>query len=131
MKIDDRYMLKKFNFSDFEVVSMTFNTSSHEIDFIISRGLSLIQGEKYELAKGFFRILGYESIFITSYNAINDIEKVVYEEKCDLNEISEMDIYENKIIIKGFAKQGGDWIELEVVGGVVDGEFPINKRLVW
>ena len=32
-----------------------------------------------------------------------------------------------KIIIKGFAKETSNWVELEILGGQIEGEFPIKN----
>lgn len=124
MKINNRNNLEKLNFADFAVLETKLDSESKSITFILSGGSQLVDNKRIELGEGYFEIIKYDCISIISYNAKENIEKVHTENQYEkLGEICEIEVYENKLIIKGFAKITANWIEFEITGGRVRGEF--------
>lgn len=124
MKINNRNNLERVNFADFNVLETKLDKESKAIIFNLSGGLQLVDDKQIELGKGYLTITNYDSIKITSYNAKANIEKVLTETQYEqLSEICEIEVLENKLVIKGFAKFTTNWIEFDIIGGKVRGEF--------
>src|SRR5690606_3400120 len=122
--ITNRSILEKVNFSDFQVLKTKLDKKLKFITFTLNGASRLVNGKRIEFGEGYLEIINYNSIHITSYNAKENIEKVLTEDQYEqLREICEIEIYETKLVIKGFAKQTTNWIEFDIIGGTVKGEF--------
>lgn len=124
MKIISNENLEIMNFSDFTVLNIILNKSSKSIGFYLNGACYFKERKRIELGKGYFSIMGYDTIYITSYNAKESIEKILSEEDFEsLRELCEISIKKNEIIIKGFSEKTSNWIEFSIVGGRITGEF--------
>jgi hypothetical protein len=124
MKITSISILEKINFSDFQVLKTKLDKKLKSITFATNEASRLVNGKRIELGEGYLEIVNYNSIHITSYNAQEDIEKSLTEDQYEqLDEICEIEVYETKLIVKGFTKQTANWIEFDIIGGHVKGEF--------
>lgn len=130
MKIISKEILKKINFSDFKVISTNIDKISKSIIFYISGACQLSDKERIKLGSGYLKIMKYNSIHITSYNAKNKTETILSENNYEpLCEICEINIFDNELIIKGFSEKNYNWIEFTINGGELTGEFSdIEKR---
>jgi hypothetical protein len=124
MKITSKTDLEKIGFLDFSVSNTSIEKPIHSITFSITGALQLINNRCIELGKGNLKIIGYDSIFITSYNGRENTKATLTEDDFEpLRELCEIDVNEDNLIIKGFAENTWNWIEFTITGGKVEGEF--------
>lgn len=123
MKINKK-ILERMNFSDFSVINTHIDNKLKTICFSLNGAFLMNNGRRVELGEGYLKLVGYVNIFISAYNAKAKIEKVLSEENYEqLNEICEIEIHQDKVIIKGFSKENFNWMEFNVDGGIILGEF--------
>lgn len=128
MKIIRKKDLEKISFIDFDVTNTSIDKTSHSIIFSLNGGLQLVDDKHIEFGKGYLKISNYYTISITSFNAKEKIEHVLSEDDFEsLSELCEIDINENNLVIKGFAKNTSNWVEFNIIGGKVAGEFSDTK----
>lgn len=124
MKITSKRDLERMSFIDFEVLNTYIDEVSHSIVFSLSGACQIVDGKRVELGKGDLKITRYYTISVISYNAKEKKETVLSEDSFEcLRELCEIDINENNLVIKGFAKNTYNWIEFTITGGKVEGEF--------
>ena len=124
MKITDKRKLQKMSFLDFNVKSTRIDSHAKSINFLLSGAWIRKGNHRIELEEGSLIFFGYEDVFISSYNAKEKSEQILSEKKYEeLKEICEIDVHEEQIIIKGFAKNTFNWVEFHIKGGLVKGNF--------
>lgn len=124
MKINNKQILEKMNFADFKVLNSYIDKKVKSLYFYLSGAWIMESSNKIELGEGYLKLIGYSSIFISAYHAKEKIEKILSEENYEkLQEICEIDIFQDEIVIKGFAVKTFNWIEFHVRGEIVHGQF--------
>lgn len=124
MEIRGHKSLERVNFSDNKVFRTEIDEKNKSVTFYISGGCRLAANTRICFEDGELHITGYRSFSATSYNAKNDQEVTLSIDKLEnLGEICEIDVYNEKLVIKGFALASGNWLEFNIEGGIVKGSF--------
>lgn len=124
MKITNVKSLEKMNFSDFNVLDIVFDKHVKSITFFIDGALYLNPEKRVELGNGYLQVADYNSIKIIAYDAKSDHDWLIDEENFEqLREISEIDVAQDHIVIKGFSKTSSNWLEFNISGGILKGAF--------
>lgn len=124
MKINAKEMLEKFSFIDYVVTDVVIYPKTKSIIFNLTGASYLDDNVRKELSKGYLKIEHYNSIRITSYDAIKkDTKECEIGKQEKMNQLCEVDIEKNKLFFKGYANETFHWLEFEVDGGIVEGNF--------
>lgn len=122
MKILKEYF-SKLNFTDHIVNSMLLNFKLKTLE-LKTDGVSLKSNDKWkELGEATIKISNWKSIMISIYETKEKKWKNLDESNYDtLKEICEAD-FNNNMILRGFGKKTGQWLQYEIISPMVDIDF--------
>lgn len=124
MKINTKEALEKFSFIDYKVTSLMIHPKTRAIIINLTGALCLENDILKELNKGYLKVEHFDSIEITSYNAIEkSTTKIEIGKQEQLHQLCEIDFFKDKLIFKGFADKTFNWLEFKIQGGTLEGDF--------
>lgn len=127
MKIT-KEMLNKMSFIDYEVNNILIYQKTNSIIFNFSGASYLKNNVREELKKGYIKIEHFDSLKITSYSATsNETKEAKAGNQEKLKQLCEIELLKDKLIFKGYAEDTYNWLEFEINGGVLEGDFIENN----
>jgi len=124
MKKIQRFLLPYLSFTDFNVINLNLSLKNKKLTiFIDGAYLNINNGIYFE--KGLLRFTNWESISIRKYDYhfktwihLNEIENVE-----SLENICKTSFSKSHVILSGFAKKSGQWMEWEITHAKIVAEF--------
>ncbi len=127
MKTINRNNIKATKFVGFIIPNMTSDKDSKSLRIELSKRVGQSARKWIEEESGYIDINQYDAIHVTSYNLRSKTTQTLSEDDYEqLGEISELDISDNQLVIRGFSKKTFYWLEFVITGGRVNGQISKN-----
>lgn len=124
MKIKSKERLDKFSFIHYKVTDVCICPNTKSIRFSISGASYLDNNVRKDLSNGYFKIEHFESINISSYDAVTkETKEIEIGDQEKMIELCEIEYVNDNLVLKGFADKSSHWLEFEIKGGVLEGDF--------
>lgn len=123
MKIIDKNMMQNLSFPDFEVENTELYVEKKMLKIFVSGAwLNLDLGLK--LGKGILVFSEWDSILINQFNSKTEqwssIKPIQSE---SLKDLCEFIFSDSTVLLCGFGKKTGEWMEWKILGGTMYAEF--------
>lgn len=124
MKINKKSDFTNISFLDHKAGKITIDMLDNSIIFSVMGGCYLLHQKKRMFGEGFFKISSFSKLSITSFSALTgETVSVSVSRVEDLGEICEIDVCDDRLVIKGFARDSRNWLTFDILGGAASGSF--------